>query len=143
MRSVTKSSARGHYGCFDCGGSGCGDPVCAVLGAAGPTASDSYTFGYNNRAGVLLLLIFAASVAVWKRGLPSRAPLAAESKATRVLAAALAIEAAACGAVVLLVGLGGRDESNLRAGPAEPAGGGARPYTGLNGRSVRRCSTGR
>jgi hypothetical protein len=34
-----------------------------------PTTSDSYLFGYNNRAGLLLLLLLVAIGSVWTRGL--------------------------------------------------------------------------
>ena len=34
-----------------------------------PTASDSYVFGYNNRAGIVLLLLLTAIGAIWKKGL--------------------------------------------------------------------------
>lgn len=34
-----------------------------------PSTSDSYLFGYNNRAGVVLLLVLAAIGAIWTRGL--------------------------------------------------------------------------
>ena len=34
-----------------------------------PSASDSYLFGYNNRAGIILLLLLVAVGVIWTRGL--------------------------------------------------------------------------
>lgn len=39
-----------------------------------PVASDSYLFGYNNRAAVILLLAFSAGAAIWGKGVRSRTP---------------------------------------------------------------------
>ena len=132
---MTKSSARGHYDALIAAAA-----VAAILYVPywvpqAPTASDSYTFGYNNRAGVLLLVIFAVGIAVWKKGRIFGPPAAAgESKAisARVLAAALAIVTLACGGVALLVGgLGGIAESNYELDRLDLLARGVHPYTGF------------
>lgn len=79
-----------------------------------PTASDSYLFGFNNRAAVLLLLAFSLGFAIWKKGYGiSLLPAGEGSKVPRkVLVICLAIQLAACLVVVFLVGrLGGFAES--------------------------------
>jgi hypothetical protein len=79
-----------------------------------PTASASYLFGFNNRAAVVLLLVFSVGFAVWKKGYGIEfQPVGGETKVSRkVLAICLAIQMAGCLAMVSLVGaLGGLFES--------------------------------
>ena len=79
-----------------------------------PTASASYLFGYNNRAAVVLLLVFALGFAIWNRGCGIELQPAGEEKkvSRKVLAICLAIQTAVCLAMVSLVGaLGGFFES--------------------------------
>src|ERR1039458_3803864 len=79
-----------------------------------PTASASYLFGYNNRAAVVLLLVFALGFAIWNRGCGIELQSAGEEKkvSRKVLAICVAIQMAGCLAMVSLVGaLGGFFES--------------------------------
>jgi hypothetical protein len=80
-----------------------------------PTASASYLFGYNNRAAVVLLLVFSVGFAIWNRGCGIKLqPAVGEGKkvSRKVLAICLAIQMAVCLAMVSLVGaLGGFFES--------------------------------
>jgi hypothetical protein len=79
-----------------------------------PVASDSYLFGFNNRAAIVLLLVFSAGAALWGRGTNlALRPAGQPTKiAGRTLGICLAIQLAACLAMVLLAGgFGGFCES--------------------------------
>jgi hypothetical protein len=71
-----------------------------------PSASDSYLFGYNNRAGIILLFIFAAVAAVWTGGLYRAVP--ADGEIThlprRLLLIALAVTGFGCALMYWLAG---------------------------------------
>ena len=79
-----------------------------------PTASVSYLFGYDNRTGIVLLVLFATLGALWKRGskfpfLPSVEPPRASR---RPLWIALAVVSAGCIVMIPLAGAtGGFGES--------------------------------
>ena len=74
-----------------------------------PVASASYVFGYNNRAAVVLLVVFCAWGAIWKKGCGLKLlPAGRPAKMPRsVLWVCLAIRLAACVAMVPLVGRAG------------------------------------
>lgn len=79
-----------------------------------PSASDSYLFGYNNRVGVVLLLILAAIGVVWTRGFRLNRPAAPSSEGVsrRALVVSLLLVLLGCAVMFLLVGkLGGFGES--------------------------------
>jgi len=81
-----------------------------------PSASDSYTFGYNNRAGVALLLLLVTIGAVWTKGLDLqfRTTGASQPVARKTLIVALIAVFSGCLAMVVLVGrFGGFGESSF------------------------------
>lgn len=96
-----------------------------------PTISDSYLFGYNNRAGVLLLLMGLLSVGVFSRRLgltfPSGGSTASVSRgAVHVW---LFVFLLACFGLWLLVrGLGGYEESRYMIDRVEALASGQTPY---------------
>jgi len=99
-----------------------------------PSASDSYLFGFNNRAAVLLLVLLCACGALWKRGcgltlLPAGKP----AKVSRlVLGVCLAIQLAACLTMVGLVGRsGGFAESHYEIDRVWLLAQGKAPYVGF------------
>ncbi len=64
--------------------------------------SDSYIFGYNNRAAVLILLAFTVGFALWTRGLGLRLPVASAKDSDpfrRTAAIAIALSAFGCAVV--------------------------------------------
>jgi len=80
-----------------------------------PTASDSYLFGYNNRAGVVLLLLFSAVGAIWTKGMNLKlaAPGASEAVPRKVLLISLLAVLSGCLAMYLFAGrFGGFGESS-------------------------------
>jgi hypothetical protein len=79
-----------------------------------PVASASYLFGYNNRAGLILLLTFIAAAAIRRKGYGLKLLPAGESKkiSRRTLGICLAIQLAACLMMILVMGkFGGFAES--------------------------------
>ena len=79
-----------------------------------PSASDSYLFGYNNRAGIALLLILTAIGVVWTRGFRLDRPTGSDAKGVsrRALILSLLLVLFGCAVMFLLVGkLGGFGES--------------------------------
>jgi len=122
-----------------------GNIVLAVAGVAAvlyvpyfipqaPSASDSYLFGFNNRAAVVLLVLLCGCGAVWKRGcgltlLPAGKP----AKVSRgVLGVCLAIQLAACLTMVWLVGrAGGVAESHYEIDRVWLLAQGKTPYVGF------------
>ncbi len=64
-----------------------------------PTVSDSYIFGYNNRAGVLLFVILAAAGAWWTRSKRLREDASVEEMPRWILWASIGIAVAICCAV--------------------------------------------
>ncbi len=82
---------------------------------ANPTASDSYIFGYNNRIGIVLLLLLSATGAIWTNGL--NIPFSSIGPSTKIplrfLWTCLLIELASCAAMYLFAGrFGGFRESS-------------------------------
>jgi hypothetical protein len=70
-----------------------------------PAASDAYVFGYNNRAGLILLVSLCAAFAIWKKGfelslLPAGSP---ERVSRRALGTCIGIQLAACLTMVLIM----------------------------------------
>ena len=82
-----------------------------------PSTSDSWVFGYNNRAGILLLLAFVATGVYWTRGvgLNILAPAPAKPLSNKLLYAAIAATCC-CFAImyVLAGGLGGFEEATYQ-----------------------------
>ncbi len=80
-----------------------------------PTASYSYAFGYNNRAGIVLLLLLVAIGAIWTKGafLPATLPGESRPVSRKTLAFALLVVLAGCLAMWLVAGrFGGFGESS-------------------------------
>ena len=80
-----------------------------------PTASDSYLFGYNNRAGVVLLLILAAVGAILTKGLNLKLSIDGDSLPIprKTLLISLLAVLAGCLAMYVLAGrFGGLGESS-------------------------------
>jgi hypothetical protein len=80
-----------------------------------PSASDSYVFAYNNRAGILLLLLLAAIGSIWTRGLNLKFPKAgiSEPVALRTLVVTLVAVLLSCLAMYMIAGrFGGFGESS-------------------------------
>jgi hypothetical protein len=75
------------------------------------STSDSYIFGYSNRIGILLLLLFVALGAIWTRGMGLPLPVSRTSSAVsrKYLLLGLTAELASCFAMYFLA---------LRSGPA-------------------------
>lgn len=72
-----------------------------------PSVSDSYVFGYNNRAGIVLLLIAVVIGVLWSRGMGLDVPLSHSSAPhipRWVLAASLLLIASGCLAMVCFAG---------------------------------------
>jgi len=98
-----------------------------------PVASDSYLFGFNNRAAIILLLVFSVGAAIWGKGynlalLPAGHP---KKIAGRTLGICLAIQLAACLAMDLLAGGFGGFWSQLRDRPGVASGAGTSAYVGF------------
>jgi hypothetical protein len=69
-----------------------------------PSTSDSYLFGYNNRAGILLLLLFVAAGVLWTRGINLRfLPSDAASRPVARETLAFALFGVFCGCVIMFV----------------------------------------
>jgi hypothetical protein len=99
-----------------------------------PVASDSYLFGFNNRAAIVLLLVFSAGAALWGRGYNlALRPAGQPTKiAGRTLGICLAIQLAACLAMVLLAGgFGGFCESTYEIDRVWLLAQGHLPYVGF------------
>ncbi len=80
-----------------------------------PSASDSYVFGYNNRIGVVLLLLFSIAGAIWTKGcgLNLRSAAAAKNISFRTLWVCVGITLTGCIAMILYAGrFGGMLESS-------------------------------
>ena len=80
-----------------------------------PSASDSYVFGYNNRIGVALLLLFSIVGAIWTRGcsLNLRSAAATKNISFRTLWVCMGITLTGCIAMILFAGrFGGMLESS-------------------------------
>jgi hypothetical protein len=80
-----------------------------------PTASDSYLFGYNNRAAVVLLLMLVTIAAIWTKGLNLKLPASGASLPVprKTLLISLVAVLAGCLAMYLLAGrFGGFGESS-------------------------------
>jgi hypothetical protein len=99
-----------------------------------PVASDSYLFGFNNRAAIILLLVFSVGAAIWGKGynlalLPAGHP---KKIAGRTLGICLAIQLAACLAMDLLAGgFGGFWESTYEIDRVWLLAQGHLPYVGF------------
>jgi hypothetical protein len=96
-----------------------------------PSASDSYLFGYNNRVGIVLLLVLVAIGAIWTRGLnlQFKAPGASEAVPVRDLAWSLTAVLAGCVAMYLFAGhFGGFMESSYEIDRAWLLSQGKTPY---------------
>ena len=96
-----------------------------------PSASSSYLFGYNNKAGVALLLSFVAVGAVWTRGLRLNFLGVADGPwvSRRTLAYSLVAVLLGCAAMYLLAGrLGGFGESSYEIDRIWLTSIGKRPY---------------
>ena len=80
-----------------------------------PSASDSYVFGYNNRIGVALLLLFSIAGAIWTKGcgLTLRSAAATKNVSFRTLWVCMGITFTGCIAMILFAGrFGGILESS-------------------------------
>src|SRR5207237_6372882 len=80
-----------------------------------PSASDSYVFGYNNRIGVALLLLFSIAGAIWTKGCGLNLRSAAPTKniSFKTLWRCIGITLAGCIAMILYAGrFGGMLESS-------------------------------
>lgn len=80
-----------------------------------PTVSASYVFGYNNRAGVVLVLLLVALGAIWTNGLGLQflAPSKSRNIPAKTLVFALLIISICCFAMYMLAGrFGGFGESS-------------------------------
>jgi hypothetical protein len=80
-----------------------------------PSASDSYVFGYNNRIGVALLLLFSIAGAIWTKGcgLNLRSAAATKNISFRTLWVCVGITLTGCIAMILYAGrFGGIFESS-------------------------------
>ena len=64
-----------------------------------PTAADSYLFGYNNTAGIVLILILIAGGVVWTKGLNLTFLASGQSKVLSNVTLMLALAAVLCGCV--------------------------------------------
>lgn len=96
-----------------------------------PTASDSYLFGYNNRAAIALLLTVCAGLVFFfdLRPLRELAVERAKRIPLKALAYALAVQGIGCGLMIFLVGgLGGFVESNYELDRIDLVSRGLRPY---------------
>jgi hypothetical protein len=99
-----------------------------------PTASDSYLFGYNNRAGVILLVLLSGAFAIWKKGYaldlrPAGEPREVSRKALWIC---LGIQLSACLLMVLVAGsLGGFSESSYEIDRTWLLAHGKLPYSGF------------
>jgi len=71
-----------------------------------PSASDSYLFGYNNRVGIILLLLFVTGGAIWTRGLGIGAGASTTIRhlPRALLLGSLALMALGCSAMYLFAG---------------------------------------
>src|SRR5260370_32035656 len=71
-----------------------------------PSASDSYVFGYNNRIGVALLLLFSIVGAIWTRGcgLNLRSAAATKNISFSALWVCMGITLTGCSAIILYAG---------------------------------------
>ena len=99
-----------------------------------PVASDSYLFGYNNRAGIILLLVISAGAAIWRKGynLDLRSAGPSENISGRTLGICLAIQLAACLVMVLIAGrFGGFCESSYEIDRVWLVAHGKIPYVGF------------
>ena len=79
-----------------------------------PSVSDSYVFGYNNRAGIVLLLLLVTIGSVWTKGLGLRLSTKGESKpvSPKTLAWSLIAVLFGCVTMYMLAGrFGGFGES--------------------------------
>ena len=80
-----------------------------------PTASDSYVFGYNNRAGLILLVVCCSAVAIWKKGfdfplLPAASP---RPVPRRTLWICISIQVLVCAGMIWITrAIGGFREAN-------------------------------
>jgi hypothetical protein len=80
-----------------------------------PSMSASYVFGYNNNAGIALLILLVTIGSVWTNGLELKFAAPGNSKpvSLKMLAASLLMACCACLAMYLFAGrLGGFSESN-------------------------------
>jgi hypothetical protein len=80
-----------------------------------PSASDSYIFGYNNRAGIVILLLLVAIGAIWTKGLNLKffPPGVSEPVPSRTLIITLVAALCGCLAMYVLAGrFGGFGESS-------------------------------
>lgn len=68
-----------------------------------PTASDSYLFGYNNRAGILLFLVLVAIGAIWTKGLNLRFLPRGPSAPVSVEVLIFSLVSVACGCAIMYV----------------------------------------
>lgn len=97
-------------------------------------ASDAYLFGYNNRAGVVLLVLLAAAAAIRTRGfgLHFSAVRSGTAPSRKALAVCLAVQAAACLGMIRIAGaLGGFCESCYEIDRVWLLSQGRLPYTGF------------
>jgi hypothetical protein len=66
-----------------------------------PTASDSYIFGYNNRAGIILLLSLVAIGVLWSRGLNLSFLPRSQSPPVPLEVLAFSLVAVSCGCAIM------------------------------------------
>lgn len=96
-----------------------------------PAVAPSYTFGYNNRAGVLLVLMFVGIGAIWTKGLDFPLKTRADSKSIslRTLASALITVCFGCVVMYAFAGrFGGFGESGYGIDRVLQASQGKLPY---------------
>jgi len=96
-----------------------------------PTASDSYVFAYNNRVGILLLLLLVAIGTAWTKGLnlQLRTESASQAVSTKDLAWSLLAVLCGCLAMYMLAGrFGGFGESSYEIDRAWLLAQGKTPY---------------
>lgn len=96
-----------------------------------PSVSDSYLFGYNNRAGIVLLLIAVTIGAIWTRGLNLKLCVARPSEPVprKFLVVSIVAVLAGCLAMYMLAGrFGGFGESSYEIDRAWLLSQGKTPY---------------
>lgn len=82
-----------------------------------PSTSESWVFGYNNRAGIALLLAAVVTGVWWTRGmgLHLAAPAPAKALSNKILYGAIAATCCACALMYILAGTyGGFEEANYQ-----------------------------
>lgn len=99
-----------------------------------PVASDSYLFGYNNRAGIVLVAILCSAIAIWKQGfhLKLLPPGRAAKIPHRTLAICLLVQLLVCVTMILITRpVGGFSEGNYEIDRIWLLSHGRTPYVGF------------